>query len=784
MRKIVSGFSQNTHQIQANQWLNQGFSVIPLLGNSAPQSPKAPAIGSWREYQTRLPRPDEITAWYATHPQRSIGIITGRISQLLVIDLDSAVTAHHFKELLPDLTSTFTVLSGNRQLPHYYFRIPDDLTVPARRTHGIELRSDGQYVVAPESVINGRTWQIARLAPMRWLTARDVERLIAFIDTCPSPPTFGIKPPRSTARDLPAAPVDSRPIEIKLTPSGLARRYTRRADLIGRNNALFESACLARDHGWTIDLVTGALINTHAHKRTTHPHAPETMDQRQREARATIASVFTRPARPVKPREGRQLPNSVREKLLALGLDSAARVLDGLLMAGYKAGQHLSPLKLYEALKSYGIGRNTVYAALKAVIDTGKAIFARAACGPQSPPAPPTEEANAATGGAEETKQCLFGRVTKPGKNRGRPESVYLMPSIDDLCAWLNVRNQGGDTLQREDLAGGRAYRAALHVALIRRAPGQYPRVWQAARLGISEESCRRYEREAGIIVQPVYCAQFEVNWRTLERVAPDEPMMGHFLQDEGGKRYPPLRALAARLLALGRRLIYYTQDANHYTLPPIAQGDEIGTAPEPRAAPPIFKMFWRRTDSPAPGDPPRSSKSVDPAPSASSSWTIPKATFAPSRSAQSEGRSVGAESSADRLYDLLRSINPARSITRALALELVSIYGDRQVDRAIQTLQNRAGIHNPAGFIQTYLRSTSRARYPNPTALPGQGRGTSEGRIGASIHTLSIAAGGKGISQPVETDWLGKMAASEYLDFIDNADDIRRAIAAREGGG
>jgi hypothetical protein len=30
----------------------------------------------------------------------------------------------------------------------------------------------------------------------------------------------------------------------------------------------------------------------------------------------------------------------------------------------------------------------------------------------------------------------------------------------------------------------------------------------------------------------------------------------------------------------------------------------------------------------------------------------------------------------------------------------------------------------------------------------------------------------------------LGKMAASEYLDFIDNADDIRRAIAAREGGG
>ncbi len=75
----------NHHIQQASlHYLQHGLSVLP-----AKRADKRPCIGSWKQYQQRLPTQTELDAWFS-NPQDGICIITGRISgNLEIIDFDN-----------------------------------------------------------------------------------------------------------------------------------------------------------------------------------------------------------------------------------------------------------------------------------------------------------------------------------------------------------------------------------------------------------------------------------------------------------------------------------------------------------------------------------------------------------------------------------------------------------------------------------------------------------------------------------------------------------------------
>jgi len=734
------------------------WSIIPLRGDSDPSNPKAPALPSWKIYQQKPPSRRLLKAWFEGHPNRVVGIITGRVSHLAVLDIDNPQRAQDFMCQCPDLAQTLTVRSGNRQLPHYYFYVPDELTVPARHADGVDLRSDGQYVVAFGSVINGQCWQLMNDLPPRPLNKDDLARLLAFIGSSSVPQkSNSAKPPLSSIQPLSHI--------VDTTDEALVKRYRQSAYQIGRNNALFATACYARDHDWSEADVCRALIQPHIAQPPPPKHEPETALQRQAEALATINSVFNRPARADRPMAfAPQLPNALREKLLQLKLDNVARVLDGLLMVGYKAGQKFTASQAYQALGQLGIGRNTVYAALKAVVDAGRSLTGQAA--PPSPPHPLFPDANAAMRYADVTKLMRFGRVAKPGKIAGRPEHHHEMPSIEVLCEALEVKAQGGDTLQVADLKSPTAYRSALHTALIRRRPGQYSRRWQGGRLGVSEESCRRYERQAGVVAQPIFYTH-SVDWRTVDSVIPDEPMPGGFIEDEQGKRYPALRLLAKKLLALRHVLTYKQQDANHYHLPSptskvsdsevFAPLDNSQKSPSRRflQQPTFSKVSESEVFAPLDNSQKSPSRRFLQQPTFSkvsesevfapldNSQKSPSRRFLQQQSLISDSHSgqssppssdVGAaEACADRLYDALRRLNPKKSITRKAALALTQEFGIRLVDRAVRMLIRREDLSNPGGFVQVWLRGerlaaglstsdaipTSPPKYPSSESTP-----------------------------------------------------------------
>lgn len=65
------------------QYMALGYSVIPVGSN------KQPLIKSWKPYQTKAATEDTIYYWWEKKPDANVGIVTGAISNLTVVDIDS-----------------------------------------------------------------------------------------------------------------------------------------------------------------------------------------------------------------------------------------------------------------------------------------------------------------------------------------------------------------------------------------------------------------------------------------------------------------------------------------------------------------------------------------------------------------------------------------------------------------------------------------------------------------------------------------------------------------------
>lgn len=140
-----------------------GLSVIPLLPRE-----KKPYF-SWAEFQERRASPAEIVKWWETLPGANIGIVTGSISGIVVIDVDNASKLSLLYPYMPNdkpYNEWIPVVSTGKGM-HLYFRYPlYPITNHAGIFPQIDIRATGGYVVAPPSVHpNGEHYQWLTLMP-------------------------------------------------------------------------------------------------------------------------------------------------------------------------------------------------------------------------------------------------------------------------------------------------------------------------------------------------------------------------------------------------------------------------------------------------------------------------------------------------------------------------------------------------------------------------------------------------------------------------------------------
>ena len=140
------------------RWLRnvRGFSVIPLDHPAAPVATDPKQVGKvpvekWEPYQHQLADEDTLERWFGNSRPRNIGIITGHVSGVVVVDSDDAEAVAWAQAHLPPTPIRTRTAKGE----HWFYRHPG-VPVPNRarvQTEDgrlkLDVRGDGGYVVSP-----------------------------------------------------------------------------------------------------------------------------------------------------------------------------------------------------------------------------------------------------------------------------------------------------------------------------------------------------------------------------------------------------------------------------------------------------------------------------------------------------------------------------------------------------------------------------------------------------------------------------------------------------------
>ena len=134
----------------ALDYLRRGWSVVALRPRG-----KFPLV-RWEPFQYRAPEVAEVERWYRRWPDANVGIVTGQVSGLVVLDVDprhggedSMAEWAEAGRRFPD-TVEATTGGGGR---HLYFQAPKVLLRNrVGLAPGIDLRANGGLIVAPPSL--------------------------------------------------------------------------------------------------------------------------------------------------------------------------------------------------------------------------------------------------------------------------------------------------------------------------------------------------------------------------------------------------------------------------------------------------------------------------------------------------------------------------------------------------------------------------------------------------------------------------------------------------------
>ncbi len=112
-------------------------SILPVAKDKKPLIP-------WKEFQSRKPTEDEVREWFKKFPDMNIGIITGKISDLIVVDVEKGGD-------VSDLPDTLISKTGGGGW-HYYYRYTEGITNKARIRKLTDIRGEAGFVIAPPSI--------------------------------------------------------------------------------------------------------------------------------------------------------------------------------------------------------------------------------------------------------------------------------------------------------------------------------------------------------------------------------------------------------------------------------------------------------------------------------------------------------------------------------------------------------------------------------------------------------------------------------------------------------
>lgn len=523
-----------------------GFSVIPLQGKKPHQQ-----ITTWQRWQREQPTIEQITEWFCNGRIESYGIITGAVSNgLIVIDFDKIQSYRKFKRELPTIAQTYTVKT--RRGKHVYVRPCE--TIKSRKFKGGDVQAEGHYVVGPGSTIGQYTYKVENTHEIRELNENETQQLQQWLTEA--------SPERKQEKENSATNNHAQNIE---------NIYKTTAPQMGRNNALYKTAQIARHLGISRAETIQQLAQLHAKTEPNWEHPQETHRTREKEAIRTIQSAYEgtaarKPEASKNTPTGGLIPNSIREAMLKEYQSTIpGRLLEACLREEWQAGQTFTIADIQKIGRKYKIGDQQVRETVTgkySITPKQSPLFNKRAdirIVKYDPHVGDTDNiTKKCISSADKTEKVLNLEQHVPDpivSSGGRPPQRFVFPNIDYLCYSFGVVPLASDCLQAEDLLSSKKYLMALHRELILRLAPEYSTEWHAKRLGVSERTIRRYNRELGVIVTPVFEYR-HLNWDNVDdsdfwkssiriNVNGQDITPGQWIQRSDGKRFPAIKGVA-----------------------------------------------------------------------------------------------------------------------------------------------------------------------------------------------------------------------------------------------
>ena len=138
---------------QALGYQKRGMSVIPLKPED-----KRPLLASWKDYQRKQLGIADLKGFWKEAPEANIGIVTGAISGITVVDVDGDEGVESLSKAGIQLPETYTVKTPNGW--HFYYKYNNLFKTGAGFLNHVDVRNDAGYVVAPPSVFDGKNYEV------------------------------------------------------------------------------------------------------------------------------------------------------------------------------------------------------------------------------------------------------------------------------------------------------------------------------------------------------------------------------------------------------------------------------------------------------------------------------------------------------------------------------------------------------------------------------------------------------------------------------------------------
>lgn len=145
------------------RYLEQGWSVLPLHSlwqgtctcdrHPCPSPAKHPRV-RWERWRAQAAPPDLVAGWWARWPDANVGVVTGLVSGVAVLDVDPRnggdVSLAAFEDRWGPLPITLEVRTGGGGR-HLWFRC-DVPVASGPIAAGVDVKAEGGMVVVPPSV--------------------------------------------------------------------------------------------------------------------------------------------------------------------------------------------------------------------------------------------------------------------------------------------------------------------------------------------------------------------------------------------------------------------------------------------------------------------------------------------------------------------------------------------------------------------------------------------------------------------------------------------------------